>query len=244
MKLFTKYIPVNEAEYLKFKEHQNRQARATQEELGRAAAVVPLSNAQNEKSQVLFTPTTNVELQEKRYTQLFNIVNDLKKQVEADQQQQQQLPKATPRPPPPPPPPPLKQDSKADAVLNALGDATWNDNGELVIDNEAIPSSNKAELMKFATSNWRTKYLNNEPVGSAPLLNLMKTKKIPGHLYGKQVREKMQVKKQQPTAGLAIFKAKKKKKPVGSITLQRRIVGEQILEDDRAFKKLMSARID
>ena len=39
---FTKYIPVSEAEYQKFREVQNKQAKLTREELNRPSALTPL----------------------------------------------------------------------------------------------------------------------------------------------------------------------------------------------------------
>ena len=85
---FTKYIPITEAEYQKFRELQNKEAKLVREEIGRPPAVIPLVETQKAKTQTMFTPSNNPELQEQRYMHLVNIMNDLKRQVE----QQRQLP--------------------------------------------------------------------------------------------------------------------------------------------------------
>ena len=85
---FTKYIPITEAEYQKFRELQNKEAKLVREEIERPPAVIPLVETQKEKTQTMFTPSNNPELQEQRYMHLVNIMNDLKRQVE----QQRQLP--------------------------------------------------------------------------------------------------------------------------------------------------------
>ena len=72
---FTKYISIIEREYQKFREEQQKQAILTQEELARPSVILPLANAQNEKT--LFAPSKNPDLQEQRYKQLFNIIQEL-----------------------------------------------------------------------------------------------------------------------------------------------------------------------
>ena len=84
---FTKYIPITEAEYQKFRELQNKETKLVQEEIERPPAVIPLVETQKEKTQTIFTPSNNPELQEQRYMHLVNIMNELKRQVE-----QRQLP--------------------------------------------------------------------------------------------------------------------------------------------------------
>ena len=85
---FTKYIPVSEAEYQKFREVQNKQAKLTHEELDRPSALTPLVETQNEKVRTLFHQSDNPDLQEQRYTHLVNILNELKRQVEQQNQPQ------------------------------------------------------------------------------------------------------------------------------------------------------------
>ena len=85
---FTKYIPVSEAEYQKFREVQNKQAKLTREELNRPSALTPLVETQNDKVRTLFQHSDNPDLQEQRYTHLVNILNELKRQVEQQNQPQ------------------------------------------------------------------------------------------------------------------------------------------------------------
>ena len=85
---FTKYIPVSEAEYQKFREVQNKQAKLTREELNRPSALTPLVETQNDKVRTLFHQSDNPDLQEQRYTHLVNILNELKRQVEQQNQPQ------------------------------------------------------------------------------------------------------------------------------------------------------------
>ena len=61
---FTKYIPVSEAEYQKFREVQNKQAKLTREELDRPSALTPLVETQNDKVRTLFQHSDNPDLQE------------------------------------------------------------------------------------------------------------------------------------------------------------------------------------
>ena len=85
---FTKYIPVSEAEYQKFREVQNKQAKLTREELDRPSALTPLVETLNEKAHTLFHQSDNPDLQEQCYTHLVNILNELKRQVEQQNQPQ------------------------------------------------------------------------------------------------------------------------------------------------------------
>lgn len=78
----TKYIPITESEYKKYREEQQNRVKLAQDELARPNAIVTLANAQDEKAHTLFNDTGNAELQELRYKQLFNIVNELKNQIE------------------------------------------------------------------------------------------------------------------------------------------------------------------
>ena len=85
---FTKYMSVSEAEYQKFREVQNKQAKLTRKELDRPSALTPLVKTQNEKAHTLFKQSDNPDLQEQRYTHLVNILNELKRQVEQQNQPQ------------------------------------------------------------------------------------------------------------------------------------------------------------
>ena len=85
---FTKYIPVSEAEDQKFREVQNKQAKLTHEELDRPSALTPLVETQNDKVHTLFHQSDNPDLQEQCYTHLVNILNELKRQVEQQNQPQ------------------------------------------------------------------------------------------------------------------------------------------------------------
>ena len=91
---FTKYIPISEAEYQKFREVQNKQAKLAREELERPSALAPLVETQNEKAHTLFKQSDNPDLQEQRYMHLVNILNVLKRQVK-QQQNQPQMPSAS-----------------------------------------------------------------------------------------------------------------------------------------------------
>ena len=68
--VFTKHIPVSDAEYQKFREVQNKQAKLMREELDRSSALTPLVEMQNEKVHTLFKQLDNPDLQEQRYRRL------------------------------------------------------------------------------------------------------------------------------------------------------------------------------
>ena len=72
----------------KFREVQNKQAKLTREELDRPSSLTPLVEAQNDKVRTLFHQSDNPDLQEQRYTHLVNILNELKRQVEQQNQPQ------------------------------------------------------------------------------------------------------------------------------------------------------------
>ena len=71
------------------------------------------------------------------------------------------------------------------ALLNVLGSNIWNSDGELVIDGVPVPHSKRDELLDYAVSSWRTKYLH-EPVGSTVFAKLIKDKHTPNKILGKK----------------------------------------------------------
>ena len=171
---FSKYIPVPEDEYRKFKKQQQEQIQQTQQELQQPATVAALSTAQHEKDRELFTPTTNPEMQEKRYRELVHMINELKRQITTTAYV-------------PPSKPPLtfgNLQAKADNFLNALGPESWNENNELIYEGRAIPQSSKRELTEYAISNWKTKYSNKPPSGGEELRRLIASKNVPSTSLG------------------------------------------------------------
>ena len=172
---FSKYIPVTEEEYKRFKQEQQKQILLTQQELQQSPSEVTLSSTQNEKTRKLFEPTSNSDLQEKRFKELVHMVNELKRQI------------TTSTPVPIERPALGRLQTKADKFLSHLGPEVWNEKDELVYNNEVFPHSSKKLLTEYAVSNWKTKF-NKPPIGSKPLQQLILDKNVPSTVLGRGVQ--------------------------------------------------------
>jgi len=229
---FSKFIPITEEQYRDFKEHQNNEAKIAEQELTRPAEMLPLVAAQNEKTRTLFTQSNSPELQEQQLAHLTTIINDLRQKVVSQQEKTITPPLSDP----------IKlfsgnRQKNAESLLSALGDDIWNEKGELVAGGSAIPNSSKEELMNFLGSNWRTKYLDNEPVGAAKLVDLVKRKNIKPKLVGVKLRRKLQnvpAVKQSTPSQIKGFAS------VGKRQRSPEEVGWEILNQDKKFRKFLS----
>jgi hypothetical protein len=219
---YTKYIPVTEEEYHAFKEKQRKEIKHVEEELTRPDALQPLVAAQNEKTRTLFEPTDNPELQEQRFAHLTSVINGLKRKVE----EQLHVPTTTPSQPQPKVAKvvPIKT-GREDALATALGEDVWTANGELVINGNVVPNSNKKELLKYAASNWVSKYANRMPAGGEQMRNLLREKNIPQNMWSIQLRgavnqpaEEVQSTSSSAVQGFATGKTPKKKKKMMNIS--------------------------
>ena len=251
---FTKYIPLTEAEYRKFKEKQDKEIIQTQQELQRPIGIEPLSTAQNEKIETLFSKTPEADdTREQRYAQLFHIVNELKRKVDAqikpqEMSEERKLPKFSFEE--------YKVKStrnKAENLINMLGEETWNPKGELVINNTPIPLSKATELLNFAVSDWSTKYISKPPVGATEFLQLIQERNIPVHFLGKGIKSLLNLGPK--VQGIAVAAAEpdsryqhspiKRKKPkisseeIDDDKLQKR--GYDVLQSSKKFKQYMKS---
>lgn len=177
---FEKMIPITEDEFRRFKEQERKELKQAGEDFARPAALHPLVSAQNEKTRTLFEPTSNPELQEKRFAHLTSVINGLKRKVE---EQMLHVPNAAQ-----PLVAPAKLLKREDNLSAALGNDMWNANDELVIDGNVIPNSDKEELLNYAATNWTTKYRDRIPEGGAQLRHLMHEKNIPPKLWSTRLR--------------------------------------------------------
>ena len=233
----TKYIPVSESEFRKLKELENKEAILTQQELQRPDAIVPLAAAQKAKTQVLFENSSTPDLQEQRFTQLFHIVNDLKRKVEeqsalATKPRRETLPinfanykvKST--------------RNKAEKLVDLLGNTMWNSDGELVVDGNAIAGSKADELLNFAVSDWETKYTRNPPTGSDQFMDLIRNKNVPLHVLGKGARQLLD--NVQGIAAMPPSPARQTRRGTSLIPrLSLQMRGEDVLNDSKKFGVFM-----
>ena len=92
MASFTKYIPLTEDQYQKYKLEQDAQLQQSQQNLLHPTAVHSLSTAQDEQIKTLFENSNRPEHQEQRFKQLFHIVNELKNKVESQMKDTESTP--------------------------------------------------------------------------------------------------------------------------------------------------------
>ena len=235
---FSKYIPITEDEYKKFKKQQHEQILQTQQELQQTPPIVTLSSVQNDKAHELFKSSDNLELQEKRFKQLVHMVNELKRQIAEPSLQ------AKPSMPPQARPTFGRLQAKADWLLNELGSETWNENDELVYEGQAIPQSSKKALTEYAISNWKTKFSKNPPKGSQELQKIISNKAIPATSLGQGFRSSIPMHSAQDEAKTKLQVKKisqgvvKKKSQVKKISNDQ---VEKILADSHMFRQLMKS---
>jgi hypothetical protein len=251
---FSKQIPITEEQYHAFKDQQRKEAKHAEEELARPDELLPLVAAQNEKAKTLFTSTKNPELQEQRLAHLTSIINNLKQKIDLlDVKRPEAGPVHSVEKP--------KDQTRAEAFLAALGNDVWNDAGELVIEGNVVPNTNKEELTNFMSSNWRKKYNINKPAGAMKMFDIVKEKKISDHLLGPKIRNEMMQKMSDQNRfikGLALVSKKKaaerlrqrssEKLVTTSENLKRRRQdaveeGYQILNDGKKFQKFVAKRM-
>ena len=202
---FTKYIPISEEDYHKFREAQNQQAKLSNDELTRPVALNHLVQVQDEKTHELLAPTDlPADVVEKRLIELRLKINNLQRQVE-NQGPSQPLKPTTHLEEPP-----LNVNlgnitsirgrAKALKVLDSLGPSAWNAAGQLVVDGKPIPQSNREELMDYAVTDWTSKYALRPPVGTNYLHKLLLDKAIPSVLLNTNVRSSV-YRDARPSAG-------------------------------------------
>ena len=236
---FTKYIPITETEYQKFREYKQKQAKLVQEELARPAAVLPLVEAKNEMTRTLFEKSNTPDIQEQRYKELFNIITDLKRQVENPRELTAPEKRIKESEVPAESVPARKTRSIVDrkrALRDRLGNNIWNEQDELVLDGTPVPGSSKDTLIDYATSSWRTKYNNNTPPGGSPLLEIIREKNISPNLLGKKVQEKSQVQ------GFATKTSKKRRMNIQQKSERKKLIGENVLANSKNFAKFLNTR--
>jgi len=186
--LFTKYVPLTEAEFRNYQETQNKHIRNVREEIERPPAVAPLVQAVDEKQQLLFNSTLPPELKEKLYQELTHIIDGLKQKLRNTPIAPPLLPKKVALQP-------IQLNSivashRARQIQETLGPDVWTDKEELSIDGESIPGSSRHSLMDYVASDWKTKF-NKAPTGLKQMLNLVKEKNIPSTALGKGARSRM-----------------------------------------------------
>jgi hypothetical protein len=197
----TKYIPLSEEEYREFKEYKYGQAKRIQASIDKPPIMAPLSHAEDQKIHTLFDPTSNPELQEKRFNDLWHSIADMRKKLTSNSLKT--TPQSTSDP---------KRDNlgnpsnetfnpsllrgrnaqtRAERLLETLGPTAWNQSGELIVNEKPIPGSNVNELMKYSITDWRTKYSENPPKGALELRKLMKEANLKEDILGARVRAQM-----------------------------------------------------
>lgn len=229
---FTKYIPVAEEEYHAFKEQQRKEIKRVGEDLVQPDALQPLADAQKEKTRVLFDPNLDPNLQEQRFAHLTAIISDLKRKLEEQPTQPLQ-----PVAPPVKVHAPLNMGKREGALFSALGPDIWSGDGELLIDGEVIPNSDKTELLNYAASNWLSKYSQHVPVGGKEMLDLLHQKKIPQKLWSNKLRAATDTPSIQGLASVATTQKKRKAEP--STTHK---TGMDVLASGSKFKKFMNSK--
>jgi hypothetical protein len=226
---FTKYIPVAEEDYHAFKEQQRKEIKRVGEDLVQPAALQPLADAQKEKTRVLFDPNLDPNLQEQRFAHLTSIISDLRRKLE-DQP-------AQPVAPPAKVVAPLNLGKREGALFSALGPDIWSDDGELLIDGNVIPNSDKTELLNYAATNWSSKYSQNVPAGGKEMLDLLRQKKIPQKLWSIKLRSAASTPPIQGLASVVTAQKKRKAKPSGALK-----TGFDVLASGSQFKKFMNIK--
>ena len=237
-KLFTKFIPLSEAEYREYLDAKNKHIKSVQQELARPAVAEPLVLKYDEKQRVLFNPTSNPELQEKRFNELTHILNNLKKDVirsnpPARLHTLPTLPSAAAQ-------------HRATQLFENLGPQVWNENNELVIEGESIPGSSRNVLMEFAATDWRNKFTRDPPVGGSQLIQLLKDKNIPESNVGAGIRSRLKL----PIIGYAAsaqtsdedIPCQEYAKFLREPTSRAQTIGENILKSNKKFRRFMRAK--
>ena len=225
---FTKYVPVTEDEYKRFKQQQ--QVLQTQQELHQPAPLTTLATAQNDKERELFSHSSNPELQEKRFKQLVHMINALKRQITASN--------SSPR---------FVENThltKADRFLNILGPQMWNEKDELVYKGEAIPQSSRKTLTDYAVSDWRTKF-KTPPKGGAELKEIIHDLNIAPQYLGRGIQQKETVPSKKLKRLKHLPKAvdtpnKKRKTALGQNSSAK--LANMVLSDPKAYRKLMQSK--
>ena len=238
---FSKYFPITEDEYKKFKKQQHEQILQTQQELQQTPPVVALSSAQNDKTHELFKSSDNLELQEKRFKQLVHMVNELKRQIAEPTLQVKSSTQPQARPTF------GRLQAKADWLLNELGSETWNENDELVYEGQVIPQSSKKALTEYAISNWKTKFSKNPPKGSQELQKIISNKEIPATSLGQGFRSSIPRSSIPMRSNQGVVKKKSQVKKISQGIVKKKpqvkkISNDQvekILADSHMFRRLM-----
>ena len=229
MKGFSKYVPVTEEEYKRFKQQQQQQVLQTQQELQQPAPLSTLTTVQNQKDRELFLTAANPELQARRFKQLVHMINALKKQIATTT--------VAPRI--------AEAQTKADHFLNILGPQMWNERDELVFKGEAIPQSNRQILTDYAVSDWRTKF-KTPPKGGTELKEIIREIGIAPQYLGRGIQQKERmgvankVKRLKQTPKAVDTPGKKRKTALGQNSSAK--LAKMVLSNPQAYRKLMRSK--
>jgi hypothetical protein len=238
----TKYIPVTEDEYHEFKEHKRIQMKRMQESIANPPILGPLTHAEDQKIQTLFNPSIDPESQEKRFNDLWHTINSMRQKLATSQT----LPSIPPRNPNESMVSSFNPSSlgngnmqlRAQKLLDNLGPSVWNEKGELVVDGTPVPNSNVNELMKYAVTDWRSKFSGTQPNGSAELLSLIRASNIqPGILGRKLQAEVSNISDLPETSGYAM--SNKKAKRLSQRNLSSEAKGLEIVSSRQKFDETM-----